>query len=64
MERFMDYKVLSIRMGAKKHTELKILSLIYNKTLNFLINQAVREFLIKHGDTPEFKKMISLTLRR
>jgi len=42
-------KVFIIRLSREKHTELKKLAADHGKTMNFIVNQALREFLIKHS---------------
>jgi len=37
-----------ISMKPSKHKELKILAIEQGKTMNFIVQQALREFIIKH----------------
>lgn len=41
-------KRLTIAIKPSKHEELKVLSARQRKTMNFIVNQALREFMIKH----------------
>jgi len=41
-------KRLIIAMKPSKHQELKILAAKHGKTMNFIVQQALREFILKH----------------
>lgn len=44
----MNIKQLKIRLHPTNHKHLKVLAAKQEKTLNDVVNQAVREFIIKH----------------
>lgn len=44
-------KRLIIAMKLSKHKELKVFAAKQGKTMNFIIQQALREFLIKHEES-------------
>lgn len=43
-----DPRRLIITLNRKDHKSLKFLSVEQDKSMNFLINQALREFMVKH----------------
>jgi len=49
-------KRLIISMKPSEHKELKVLSSKQEKTMNFIVNQALREFIIKHTLKKEEEK--------
>ena len=47
----MKDKRLIISMKPSNHKELKILAANQGKTMNFIVQQALREFILKHKET-------------
>ena len=45
----MEIKPFTVRIENEMRKKLKFLSIKYDKSLNHLISQAIREFLIKHN---------------
>ena len=43
-------KRLIISMRPSKHKELKIFAANHKKTMNFIVQQALREFILKHSE--------------
>lgn len=46
----MKDKRFIISLRPSKHKELKIMAIEQVKTMNFIVNQALREFMIKHKE--------------
>ena len=54
-----NHKRLIISMKPNKHKELKLLAAFQGKTMNFIVMQALREFILKHnGGNNERKNKI------
>lgn len=44
----MNTKQLKVRLHPNTHKEVKLMAAIQEKSMNGIINQAIREFIIKH----------------
>lgn len=48
----MEKKQLKIRVHPTQHKDLRILAAKHGKSINFIVEQALREFILKHkGET-------------
>lgn len=51
----MKDKRLIISLKPSKHKELKLLAFSQGKTMTFIVQQALREFMLKHANKEEKK---------
>ena len=49
----MEYRKVLLTLKESDHKKLKILAIEQNKTMSFIVQQSLREFMLKHEDNKD-----------